>query len=86
MEFVAKDPFLGHHVNTCRTRHQRRTQMRKLHEWYMVVAKSEQEMFIMKVTDEHYLGEDEIHINFEELFQLYNQDALDKSLVSGYCV
>jgi hypothetical protein len=62
------------------------TQMRKLHEWYIVVARSEREMLVVKVTYEHYLGEDEIHIDFEELFQLYNQDALDKSLVSGYCL
>jgi hypothetical protein len=62
------------------------TKMQKLHEWYMVITKSVREMLVVKVTYEHYLGEDEIHIDFEELFQLYNQDALDKSLVSGYCL
>jgi hypothetical protein len=42
-------------------------------------------MLIVKVTYEHYLGEYEIHINFEEVFQLFQQDAPDKSLVSCYC-
>jgi hypothetical protein len=58
--------------------------MQKLHEWYVVVAKAEQEMLVVEVTNEHYLGEDEIHIDFEELFQLFQQDALDKSLVNCY--
>jgi hypothetical protein len=30
------------------------------------------------------LGEDLIHIDFQELFQLFNPDTLDKSLVSYY--
>jgi hypothetical protein len=46
------------------------TQMRKLHEWYMAVVKEERKMLLVEVTDEHYLGKDEIHIGFEELFQL----------------
>ena len=37
--------------------------------------------------DEHFLrGRDEIHIEFEELFQLFNQDAIDKSIISAYCM
>jgi hypothetical protein len=43
-------------------------------------------MLMVKVKKEHYFREDEICINFEELFQLYNQDALDKSIVSCYCL
>jgi hypothetical protein len=50
----------------------------------MDAVKREREMILAKVTKEHYLGEDEIHIDFEELFQLLNQDALDKCLVSCY--
>jgi hypothetical protein len=52
----------------------------------MVVVKAEREMLLAKVTKEHYLGEDEIHIDFEELFQPLNQDALDKCLVGCYCL
>jgi hypothetical protein len=43
-------------------------------------------MLIVKVTNEHYLGEDEIHIEFEEIFQLFKQDVLDKSIISCYCL
>jgi hypothetical protein len=50
------------------------------------VAKEGREMLIVKVTNEHYLGEEEIHIELEELFQLFKQDALSKSLVSCYCL
>ena len=61
------------------------TQMRRLHEWYMHASKEGNIMLMVAVRDEHYIrGPDEINIDFEELFQLYNQDALDKSLVSCY--
>jgi hypothetical protein len=62
------------------------TQMRKLHEWYLKVAKEGRQMLMVKVRIEHYFREDEIHIDIEEFFQLFNQDALDKSLVSCYCL
>jgi hypothetical protein len=39
-----------------------------------------------KVAKEYYFREDEIHIEFLEFFQLMNQDALDKSLMSCYCL
>jgi hypothetical protein len=41
------------------------SQIQKLHEWYMDAVKREQEIILAKVTKEHYLGEDEIHIDFE---------------------
>jgi hypothetical protein len=44
------------------------SQMERLHEWYMDIAKGEREILLLKVTKEHYLGEDLIHIDFEELF------------------
>jgi hypothetical protein len=59
------------------------SQMRRLHNWYMKVAKGEREILLLKISKEHFLGEDLIHIEFVELFQLFNQDALDKSLVSS---
>jgi hypothetical protein len=60
------------------------SQMRRLHAWYMDVAKGEREILLLKVTKEHFLGEYLIHIDFEKIFQLFNQDALDKYLVSSY--
>jgi len=63
------------------------TQMRRLHEWYMQSCRESQIWLIAAVRDEHYFrGDDEIHIEFEELFQLFKQDALDKSLISCYCL
>jgi hypothetical protein len=60
------------------------TQMRKLHKWYLQAAKGTQDFLLMKITKGHFLGEDLVHIEFDELFQLFNQDELDKSLVSAY--
>jgi hypothetical protein len=60
------------------------SQMRRLHEWYMDMAKGEREILLLKISKEHFLGEDLIHIEFEEIFQLFNQDALDKCLINSY--
>jgi hypothetical protein len=60
------------------------TQMRRLHEWYIRAAKGAQEFLLIKITQDHFLGEDLVHIESDEFFQLFNQDALDKSLVSAY--
>ena len=62
------------------------TQMRRLHDWYMDVTKEGRLYLYAKVRKEHYFHEDEIIIHLEELFQLYNQDALDKSIMSNYCL
>ena len=62
------------------------TQMRRLHEWYMKEVKNGREMLMVKVKEEHYFYENELIIEFAEIFQLYNQDALDKSIVSCYCL
>jgi hypothetical protein len=50
----------------------------------MHAAKGAQEFLLMKITQDHFLGEDLVHIEFDEFFQLFNQDALNKSLVSAY--
>jgi hypothetical protein len=62
------------------------TQMRRLHEWYMQQTKEGRKMLLVKVKREHYFRDGEIHIELEELFQLFNQDALDKSIVTCYCL
>ena len=50
------------------------TKMRRLHQWYMEEAKKGTNYLILGINDEHFLrGKDEIHIEFEELFQLFNQ-------------
>ena len=63
------------------------TQMRKLHDWYMQACRESKIFLIVGIKDEHYFrGNEEINIEFEELFQLFNQDALDKTLMSCYCL
>jgi hypothetical protein len=61
------------------------THMQNLHAWYLLSSKREQTMLVAEVV-EYYFREDEIHIDFLELFQLMNQDILDKSLMSCYCL
>ena len=43
-------------------------------------------MIVLSVPREYYSRSEEIHIDFDELFQMYNGDALDKSLMSCYCL
>ena len=62
------------------------TQMRKLHNWYLQVTKEERKMIVVKVTKDHFIGEDEVHIYLEELSFLYKLDALELSLISTYCL
>ena len=58
--------------------------MRKLHKRYLEVTKVNREVILVKVTEEHYIGEDQVQIYIEELYQLYKFDALDLSIVSTY--
>jgi hypothetical protein len=60
------------------------TQMQRLHKWYMDAAKGVQEFLLLKITKDHFLGEDLVPIEFDEFFQIFTQDALDKSLISSY--
>jgi hypothetical protein len=62
------------------------TNMRFLHTWYMNEAKNGRIMVVASVPLEYYDRREEIHVNFEELFHMYNCDALDKSLMSCYCL
>ena len=62
------------------------TQMRKLHDWYMEAVKVDRTMIVAKVPHEYYFRADEVHVEFPELFQLHNFDALDKCLMSCYCL
>jgi hypothetical protein len=59
--------------------------MRRLHDWYLQALVEGIIMLIAIVRNEHYFrGNDEIHIEFEELILLFNQDDIDKSLVDCY--
>jgi hypothetical protein len=62
------------------------TAMRSLHNWYLRVVKEGRIMIVAKVPEEYYFRPDEIHIDFSELNQLYNFRALDKSIISCYCL
>ena len=62
------------------------TRMYELHQWYMNITKiSNRESLMMNVKHEHYYHEKALAIEYPELFQLFNQDALDKSIISCYC-
>ena len=63
------------------------TRMYELHQWYMNITKiSNRESLMVNVKHEHYYHEKALAIEYPELFQVYNQDALDKSIVSCYCL
>jgi hypothetical protein len=61
------------------------TQIRKLHDYYMLASSNGMFMMGVTVNDEYYFrGEDAIWLNFEELYQLYHQDALNISFLSTW--
>ena len=63
------------------------TKMRRLHNWYMRASSEGKNWILLGYRNEHYgHGDGEIMIEFDELFQLYNQDAIDKAIVSAYCL
>ena len=63
------------------------TRMYELHQWYMDITKrSNRESLMVNVKKDDYYHEKALFIEYTELFQLYNQDALDKSIVSCYCL
>lgn len=63
------------------------TKMRRLNAWYMEAAKEGKNWINLEVKEEHYgRGTAQVQVEFEELFQLFQQDAIDKSIVSAYCL
>ena len=63
------------------------TCMRQLHSWYMKTTKEFDDFLIcVKVTKNHFAGEDMFTIQLEELWYLYNLDSLDLALVGAYCL
>ena len=63
------------------------TRMYELHQWYMNITNiSDRFSLMVNVKEEHYFHEKALSVEYSEQFQLYNQDALDKSIVSCYCL
>ena len=63
------------------------TRMRHLHQWYMDITKGGNANWLtVDVRDEHYFRPSTMHIEMSELFQLFNQDAIDKVIISCYCL
>ena len=62
------------------------TYMRLLHQWYTAQVKTGRIMLVLEVPREYYGRQETIHAEFPELFQMYHCDALDKSLMSCYCL
>ena len=61
------------------------TRMYELHQWYMNITKISNRESLMVVKKDHYFHEKAVSVEYSEL-QLFNQDALDKSIVSCYCL
>ena len=63
------------------------TRMYELHQWYMdIIKRSDRESLMVYVKKYDYYHGKAVAVEYSELFQLYNQDALDKSIVSCYCL
>ena len=64
------------------------TMMRRLHDWYLeTCSKSGADSILLAIKDEHdFIGVEVLPVEFVELFQLFNQDALDKQLMTCYCL
>ena len=62
------------------------TKMRRLHNWYMKACTEEINWIYAKYKEDHYAHDGFVLIEFPELFQFYQGDALDKTLVSAYCL
>ncbi|KAK1682174.1 hypothetical protein QYE76_043022 [Lolium multiflorum] len=54
---------------------------------YLRACRKGDRYLTVSLRDEHYFrGKEEINLELEELFQLFNQDALDKAVISCYCL
>jgi len=63
------------------------TKMRRLHNWYIKACAEEKNWIYAQFKQEHYgHGDGFVLIEFPELFMFYQGNALDKTLVSAYCL
>jgi hypothetical protein len=64
------------------------THMQNLLNWYKVhIKKKNMNLYIMMdVREENHFKPYLIHIQLDELFQLFNQRTIDKSIIASYCL
>ena len=65
------------------------TMMRRFHDWYMKTCRESggRNTLTLRVREEHDLiGIELLNVPFEEFFQFFNQKALDKVMVTCYCM
>ena len=63
------------------------TKMRRVHSWYMKESAKSENWIYVHFKNKHFgHGNGEVMIEFEELYQLYQMDGLDKSILSAYCL
>ena len=62
------------------------TKMRALHAWYKKAVNEGNVSLLVGVKEEHYCQQYAVSVEFTELFQLYNIRALDKSIISSFCL
>ena len=63
------------------------TRMHELHNWYLKYSSEGNIMFVAHIKDSHFhRGMDNVWIELVNLWDLYHQDALDKSLLSTFCM
>jgi hypothetical protein len=61
--------------------------MRRLHRLYLDSCKDGKGTILVGIKDDHdFIGDDYFYVEFDEFFQLYNQKALDKTLIACYCL
>ena len=67
--------------------HEHDTQMFAINKWCMEASKRGDNWIFVRIRQHHYFyGDDFTYVEFEELHQLCHLDALDKSLVSCFCL
>ena len=78
---------LGQHLMWPELLYMLPTRMCELHQWYMKSSAEGHIMFASRIKDSHFhWGIDDVWIDFEHLWFLYHQDALDMSLVSVFAM
>ena len=63
------------------------TKMRRVHKWYMEATKKSANWINIGIKNEYFgSGDGMLMIELVELFQLFNQDVIDKAILSAYCL
>ncbi|KAJ1255741.1 hypothetical protein BS78_K165800 [Paspalum vaginatum] len=63
------------------------TQMRQFHDWYMAVSSKGTITFAASVKDDYYChGDHKIWLSFEDIFEVYQKDAMDVTLMSVWTI